>query len=67
MGVNNRNDPQCRAKAVSVHFARELHHIELERVATKLLGVGQSPASTKHLYKIYTTPAQRLRRWSSIV
>ena len=24
-------------------------------------------ANTKHLYNIYTTPAQRLRRWSNIV
>ena len=25
------------------------------------------PANTKHLYDIYTTSAQRLRRWSKIV
>ena len=25
------------------------------------------PANTKHLYNIYTTSAQRLRRWSNIV
>ena len=25
-----------------------------------------SPASTKHLYDIYTTPAQRLQRWYNI-
>ena len=24
------------------------------------------PANTRHLYNIYTTPAQRLRRWSNI-
>ena len=25
------------------------------------------PANTRHLYNIYTTAAQRLRRWSNIV
>ena len=25
------------------------------------------PASTKHLYNIYTAPAQRLRRWAGAV
>ena len=25
------------------------------------------PVSTEHLYNIYTTSAQRLRRWSNIV
>ena len=25
------------------------------------------PANTKHLYNIYATSAQRLRRWSNIV
>ena len=28
---------------------------------------GSIPANTKHLYNIYTTSAQRLRRWSNIV
>ena len=32
---------------------------------TRILGV--YPANTKHLYNIYTTSAQRLRRWSNIV
>ena len=27
----------------------------------------RNPANTKHLYSIYTTSAQRLRRWSNIV
>ena len=25
------------------------------------------PVNTKHLYDIYTTPAQRLQRWTNIV
>ena len=29
--------------------------------------IGTDPANTKHLYNIYAMPAQRLRRWSSIV
>ena len=36
----------------------------VERVKTP---VNDNPANTKHLYNIYTTLAQRRRRWSNIV
>ena len=47
-------------KSLTVFFALYL------RIKYKKL-LYTCPANTKHLYNIYTTSAQRLRRWSNVV
>ena len=51
-----------RQTAVTVYFRSTAVCFARQRI-----GADNYPANKKHLYNIYTTSAQRLRRWSNIV
>ena len=49
-----------------VHRRRRLRNINTTLLMSTAVAYAY-PENTKHLYNIYTMPAQRLRRWSNIV
>ena len=56
-----------RQTAVTVYFRSTQLGLLPFVFARQRIGADNYPANKKHVYNIYTTPAQRLRRWSNIV
>ena len=54
-----RDRQSCAVVTVSLSWDGPVCHCQCVTVSI--------PANTKHLYNMYTTSAQRLRRWSNIV
>ena len=52
---------------LSQHSVCRVCRSETMWIPCESLGKCIFPANTKHLYNIWTTPAQRLRRWSNFV